>query len=44
MAQTPYRWDATKLALGEKALGLMDSVLLFSQQQLLAHVVLELVL
>lgn len=44
VAQTPYRWDAAKLALGVKALSLVDSVLLFSQHQLLAHVVLKLVL
>lgn len=44
MTQTPYRRDATKLAVGQKALRLMDSVFLFSQQKLLTHVVLKLVL
>lgn len=44
VAQTPYGWDAAKLALDEKALGLVDRVLLLGQQQLLAHVVLKLVL
>lgn len=44
MAQAPHGRDAAKLAFGEKALGLVDSVLLFSQQELLPHVVLKLVL
>lgn len=44
VTQTPQGRDATKLAVGEKALCLVDSVLLFGQQQLLTHVVLKLIL
>lgn len=44
VTQPSERRDATELAVGEKALGLVDSVFLFSQQELLTHVVLKLIL
>jgi len=44
VAQASHRRDVPKLPLLEEALGLMQGVLLLSQEQLLPHVVLELVL
>lgn len=44
MAQAPHRRDVPELPLLQEALGLMQGVLLLSQEQLLPHVVLELVL
>lgn len=44
VSQAPHGGDATKLTLGEETLGLVNSVLLFSEEQLLPHVVLKLIL
>lgn len=44
MAQAPNWRHIAKGPLAQEVLGLVDSVLLLSQQQLLAHVVLKLVL
>lgn len=44
MTQPPNWWHTAELPFGQEALGFMDSVLLLSKQQLLAHVVFKLVL
>lgn len=44
VAQAPHGRDVPKLPLLQEALGLMQGVLLLGQEQLLPHVVLELVL
>lgn len=44
VAEAPHRRHVTKMPLAEEVLGLVDSVLLFCQQELLPHVVLKFVL